>query len=101
MHRNYKQRTPGVIRQEDTRSPSSQKYQEGTATMSNVRTNRNRRWSTMTETADYLGVSPRSLRAYISQGLIPAYRLGPRMVRLNLDEVDAAFREIPTTDRIR
>ena len=65
--------------------------------MSNSLNITSRRWSTIAGTAEYLGVSPRSLRTYISHGIVTAYRFGPRIVRLDLNEVDAAFREVPTT----
>ena len=50
-----------------------------------------RRWATIGETAQYLGVIPRTVRAMIQDGRITAYRLGSRVVRVDLNEVDQAF----------
>jgi hypothetical protein len=51
--------------------------------------------------ASYLGVTPRSVRTYISKGLFPAYRiLGTRGVRLRLSEVVRSIKAIPAT-RVR
>lgn len=48
--------------------------------------------------ARHLGVTPRTIRNYISEGYFPAYRIrGARGVRLRLSEVDAAMRLIPTS----
>ncbi len=56
------------------------------------------RYVTIAEVADYLGVTPRSVRNYISKGLFPAYRIpGTRGVRLNLDEVNRKMRAVPAT----
>ena len=34
------------------------------------------------------GISRRSIHRYITQGLLPAYRIGPRNIRLDADEVE-------------
>jgi excisionase family DNA binding protein len=51
-----------------------------------------RRWASMKQTADYMGVSLRTVREWISQGSIPGYRINARVIRVDLNEVDAAFR---------
>jgi excisionase family DNA binding protein len=43
------------------------------------------------ETADYLGVTTRTVRQMVSDGRLTAYRLGARVVRLRRDEIDAAM----------
>jgi excisionase family DNA binding protein len=50
-----------------------------------------RRWATITETAQYLAVHKRTVEAMIADGRLQAYRLGPRICRIDLNEVDAAF----------
>ena len=50
-----------------------------------------RRWATITEVADYLGVHPVTVKHMISDGRITAYRLGARICRIDLDEVDSSF----------
>jgi excisionase family DNA binding protein len=39
--------------------------------------------------ADYLGVSVQSVRRRIAEGRLPAYRVGPRSIRVYLDDLDA------------
>jgi excisionase family DNA binding protein len=46
--------------------------------------------------AEHLGVSERSIRRWIAEGLLPAYRVGPTLIRLDLDDVDKLARRIPT-----
>jgi excisionase family DNA binding protein len=48
------------------------------------------------QAADYAGVSTKTLRRRIADGTIPAVRLGPRAIRVRLDDVEAALRPIPT-----
>ena len=43
------------------------------------------------EAADLLGVTDRTIRNMIADGRLKAYRLGPRVIRLRLDEVEAAL----------
>jgi len=48
-------------------------------------------------TAKFLGVTPRSVRNYISKGFFPAYRIpGTRGIRLDPDEVSRRLRLIPS-----
>jgi excisionase family DNA binding protein len=46
--------------------------------------------------ADYAGVHPRTLRRWIAAGLLTGYRAGPKLLRVDLDELDAMLRPIPT-----
>ncbi|WP_082956781.1 helix-turn-helix domain-containing protein [Mycolicibacter sinensis] len=39
------------------------------------------------EAAETYGVSTRTLRRYISAGRLTAYRIGPRLIRLDADQV--------------
>jgi excisionase family DNA binding protein len=50
-----------------------------------------RRWATIKETAAYLRVVDRTVRQMIADGRLVGYYLGPRVVRLDLDQVDAAM----------
>lgn len=43
------------------------------------------------DVADYLGVTTRTVQSMIADGRLTAYRLGPRVVRLRLADVDAAL----------
>jgi excisionase family DNA binding protein len=47
---------------------------------------------TQVEAAEYLGVTDRTIRQMIADGRLKAYDLGPRVVRLRLDEIDAAMK---------
>ena len=51
-----------------------------------------RRWASIKQTAQHLGVTDRTVRAMIADGRITGYRSGNRLVRLDLNEVDAAMR---------
>jgi excisionase family DNA binding protein len=44
-------------------------------------------------------VAQRSVRRWIADGQLPAYRLGPRLVRIDTDDLDAMFTRIPTVGR--
>jgi excisionase family DNA binding protein len=57
-----------------------------------------RRWLSQVEAADYLGVSDRTIRAYIARGDLPASRVrGSRVIRIAADDLDAMLRPIPTS----
>lgn len=53
-----------------------------------------RRLSSLPEAAEQYGVSSRTIRRYISAGRITGYRFGPRMLRVDLDELDALLRPL-------
>jgi excisionase family DNA binding protein len=46
--------------------------------------------------AAYADVSTRTLRRYIAQGRLTGYRVGPRLVKVDLTELDPLARPIPT-----
>lgn len=50
-----------------------------------------RRWATIQQAADYLGVSTRTIRQMISDNRLRGYRNGARFIRLDLNEIDAAL----------
>ena len=45
--------------------------------------------------AERVGCHPRTLRRWIAAGTLAAYRVGPRMVKIDLDELEAIVRPIP------
>ena len=51
---------------------------------------------TIESAADMLAVHPRTIRRYIDAGDLPAYRLGPRQIRVKRADVDALLTPIPT-----
>ena len=50
----------------------------------------------VTEAAKRLGVSKLTIRHYINDGRLTGYRLGPKLIRLDADEVDSLAKPIPT-----
>ena len=50
-----------------------------------------RRLASLDAAAKYIGVTDRTLRRWIADGDLVAYRLGRRIVRVDLDEVDEAL----------
>lgn len=50
----------------------------------------------LADAAEWAGVCERTMRRYIAEGRIPAYRLGKRRVRVKADDLDALFTRIPT-----
>lgn len=50
-----------------------------------------RRYGSIADAAEYLGVTPRTIRQMIADGRLTGYRNGPRLVRVDLNEVDAAM----------
>lgn len=51
---------------------------------------------TLAEGSDILRLDEKTLRRYVAQGLLRGYRIGPRALRLNADEVHALAQPIPT-----
>lgn len=51
----------------------------------------NRRYITILQAAEYLGVTDRTVRQMIADGRLRGYRSGSRLVRLRVDEIDAAM----------
>lgn len=60
---------------------------------------RPRRLTSVQAAADYADVSTRSIRRWIASGLIPGYRVGPRLVKVDLNDLDKLARRIPTARR--
>ena len=56
-----------------------------------------RRWAAQDEAADYLGIDPKTLRRMVAKGQVTGYRIGPRLIRFDLEELDALMRPIPAT----
>lgn len=50
-----------------------------------------RRYAKQSEAAEYLGVKPRTIRQMIADGRLTGYRSGHRLVRVDLNELDAAM----------
>lgn len=50
---------------------------------------------TLAQASEYLGQSVKTLRRRIAAGTLPAYRFGPRMIRVRLHDLDAIAERIP------
>jgi excisionase family DNA binding protein len=50
-----------------------------------------RRWASLKEAADYMDVTTRTIRQWITDGKIHGYRINSRFFRVDLNEVDAAM----------
>ncbi|MDT5076778.1 MAG: hypothetical protein QOJ80_1415 [Mycobacterium sp.] len=50
-----------------------------------------RRYASQAQAAEYLGVTVRTIRQMVSDGRLTGYRNGNRLVRVDLNELDAAM----------
>ncbi len=53
------------------------------------------RYAALREAATYAGVPIGTMRDWIRRGLLPAYRLGPRLIQVDLGDVDRMRRRVP------
>ena len=60
-----------------------------------------RRWASLTLGAEHIGVSDKTMRRMIAAGRITGYRVGPRLIRVDLNELDAMLRPIPAATLLR
>jgi excisionase family DNA binding protein len=60
---------------------------------------RRKRLASIQKGEDYSGLSSKTLRRYIAAGRIHGYRLGPKLLRIDLNELDDLLKPIPTADR--
>ncbi len=44
--------------------------------------------------AEYADVDPRTIRRWIASGRITAYRVGPRLIKVDLNELIATFQPV-------
>jgi excisionase family DNA binding protein len=54
------------------------------------------RYASLSDAAEYIGVNEKTVRRRIADGTLIGYRLGGRLLRVDLNEVDQALRPIPT-----
>ncbi|MFV8316281.1 excisionase family DNA-binding protein [Mycobacterium sp. 23] len=57
-----------------------------------VQNNPRRRYVSVADAAEYLDVTARTIRQMIADGRLTGYRNGGRLVRLDLNEIDAAMK---------
>jgi excisionase family DNA binding protein len=63
--------------------------------VSTTRTTPEPRWKSPEDAAEYAGVSLKTIRRRILDGTLPAHRLGPRLLRINLNDLDRLFTRVP------
>lgn len=52
-------------------------------------------WWSLAQTAEYHGVSGRTVRNWVAAGRLPAYRVGSRLLRFRRDDVEGLARRVP------
>ena len=62
--------------------------------------NQPRRWASLTAGAEHIGVSDKTMRRMIASGRVTGYRVGPRLIRVDLNELDALLAPIPTAGAV-
>lgn len=55
------------------------------------------RWATIAEASTYSGIPESTMRRWIRNGTLPASRLGPRRIQVDLNEVDHLRQPLDTT----
>ncbi|WP_432793974.1 helix-turn-helix transcriptional regulator [Rhodococcus ruber] len=60
-----------------------------------------RRLVSVPQAAEYAGVCSKTIRRRISDGTITGYRFGPRLIRVDLDEIDAVLRPLATAGGVK
>lgn len=55
-----------------------------------------RRLVGITQASEYADVHPITIRRWIAAGRLPAYRVGPRLLKVDLNELEATLRPIAT-----
>lgn len=58
-----------------------------------------KRYLAISEAATIFDVHHSTVRRWISQGRITGYRLGPRMLRVDLNEIESMLRPLATANR--
>ena len=48
------------------------------------------------QAADYFGVSSDNVRDLIAEGILPAYRMGKRLIRIRISDLEKVFHLIPS-----
>lgn len=54
-------------------------------------TNPGRRYGTLQQAAEYINVSTKTIRQMVEDGRLTGYRYGPRLLRVDLSELDSAI----------
>jgi len=49
----------------------------------------------MSEAAEHLGICERTMRRYVAEGRVRAFKLGPKIVRFDVNDLDDLLTPIP------
>ena len=55
-----------------------------------------RRLASLVDAAEYAAISTKTIRRRIACGDLTGYRVGPRLIRIDLTELDAMLQPIPS-----
>ena len=66
------------------------------ATYDRTQKDARRHYESLAQAAERTGISVRTLRRRIAEGRLTAYRCGPRLLRVDTEEVDALMKPVPT-----
>jgi excisionase family DNA binding protein len=55
-----------------------------------------RRFTSVEGAATYADVSQRTIWRWIHRGILPAHRVGPRLVKIDVNDLDALAKRVPT-----
>jgi excisionase family DNA binding protein len=58
------------------------------------------RWATLAAAAAYLTVNERTIRRWLSDGTIPGKRIGPKLIRVDLNDLDRLGRSLLCVERV-
>lgn len=58
-----------------------------------------RRLVSIAVAAEQADVHPRTIRRWIAAGRLPAFRVGPHLVKIDLNDLDVFIRPVPTATR--
>lgn len=76
--------------------PSPEKHYEGDTAVASTNPRTSNPYLTLAEASEYLGQSVKTLRRRIATGALPAYRFGPRLLRVRLRDLEATAQRVPT-----
>ncbi len=62
-----------------------------------IQSERHLTYESLADAAERTGVSVRTLRRRVSEGRLPAFRAGLRLLRVRPEDVDRLMRPLPTT----
>ncbi len=57
-----------------------------------------RRPASVVQAAAAYGLNKRTVYRWIADGLLPAWKIGPKLIKVDLDDLDDLARPVPTAD---